>query len=135
MLNHKLRRDDGILVLKPEGPLAAADSTTLAGHVDASLEQHGTLRGVLIHEKALRAWNDLGALLARLQIIKQQHRQIEKVAVVADRGFATVVPFIANHFIHAQVKHFDHAHDENAAWDWLMDNSRTQMRKAAYRYR
>jgi len=131
MLNHELRRDEGILVLKPEGPLAAAAYTTLTNQVGACQEQLGTLRGVLIHETALRAWNDLGALLARLQVIKQQHRHIEKVAIVADRGFATIMPFIASHFIHAQVKHFEHAHDENAAWAWLIDNSRTQMRTAA----
>jgi stage II sporulation SpoAA-like protein len=135
MLNHELRRDGGILVLKPEGPLAAADATTLASRVDAHLQPHGTLRGVLIHEKALRGWNDFGALLARLQIIKQHHRHIDRVAIVADGGFATIMPFIASHFIHAQVKHFDHAHDENAAWDWLMDNSRRQVRAAAYRDR
>jgi hypothetical protein len=135
MLNHELRRDDGVLVLKPEGPLAAADIKTSASHFDANPEQRGTLRGLLIYEKALRACNDLGALLARLQFIKQHHRQIEKVAVVADGGFATVIPFIASHFIQAHVKHFDQTHDENAAWDWLMDNSRTQMRTAAYRNR
>lgn len=131
MLNHEVRRDDGILVLKPEGPLAVADFATLASHDDAYLEQHGALRGVLIHENALRGWNDFGALLARLQFIKQRHRLIEKVAVVADSGFATVVPFIASHFIRAQVKHFDRAHDENAAWDWLMHDSRMQSHTAA----
>src|SRR5471032_816737 len=133
MLNHDLGRDDGILVLKPEVPLAAADFTTLAGHDNADLEQSGTLRGILIHEKALRAWNDLSALLARLQFIKQRHRNIKKVAVVADGGFATIVAFIASHFIHAQVKHFDRARGENAAWNWLTENSRMQMRTAAYR--
>jgi hypothetical protein len=135
MLNHESGRDEGILVLKPEGPIAAADFTALTSHVDARLEQHGKLCGVLIHETALRAWNDLGALLARLQVIKQRHRHIEKVAIVADRGFATIMPFIATHFIHAQVKHFDHAHDVSAAWDWLKDNSRMHKRAAAYRNR
>ena len=48
MLNHELRQDDGILVLHPEGPLEAADFTTLASEVDAYLERHGTLRAVLI---------------------------------------------------------------------------------------
>ena len=135
MLNHEFRWDDGILVLKPEGPLAAADFTTVARHVDAYLEQHGALRGVLIHEKALRGWNDLGALLAQLQFIRQHHRQIEKVAVVADGGFATIMPFIASHFIHAQVKHFDHAQGEDAACNWLMDSARARLRTAAYRDR
>jgi tRNA U38,U39,U40 pseudouridine synthase TruA len=109
----------------------AADFTTLDNHADGHQEQQGALRGVLIHENALRGWNDFGALLARLQVIKQRHRLIEKVAVVADGGFATVVPFIASHFIRAQVRHFDRTQDENAAWDWLMDDGRTQLHTAA----
>jgi hypothetical protein len=131
MPNRDLRRHDRILVLRPEGPSVAADFTTLASDTDGHQEQQGTLRGVLIHENALRGWNDFGALLARLQVIKQRHRLIEKVAVVADGDFATVVPFIASHFIRAQVKHFDRARDEGAAWDWLMDDGQTQLHTAA----
>jgi hypothetical protein len=131
MLKHKMRRDGGNIFQTPEVPPGAADFTTLAGYFGAYPGLHGTLRGILIHEQALRAWNDLGALLAQLQCIKQYHRKIEKVAIVADGGFATVIPFIASHFIHAQVKHFDHAHDESAAWDWLRGEGRKQMRTAA----
>ena len=115
MPSHELREvESGILLLTPGGPLVLAGSLAM---------QQGGLRGILIHEKALRAWSDLGALLAHLQAVKQRYRDIAKVAVVADRDFATVIPFIANHFIHAQVKHFDRAHNESAAWDWLADNS------------
>ena len=131
MLSHELRLDDGILVLKPEGPLAAADFTTLTSHVDAYLEQHGTLRGVLIYARRFFGWKDFDALLAQLKFIKRHHRKIGKVAVFADGGIATVMPFIASHFVRMQVKHFDHAHDENAAWDWLMESSSTQTRTAA----
>jgi hypothetical protein len=128
MLNHELGRDDGILVVKPEEPIAAADFTTLASHVDAYLEQHGALRGVLIHARAFPGWKDFDALLAHQKFIKEHHRKIGKVAVVADDGFAMVMPFIASHFVHAQVKHFDHAQDEDAVWDWLMDDGSTQIR-------
>ena len=125
MLNHDLRHDDGILVLNPEGPLEAADFTALASHVDAYLEQQGTLRGVLIHAKSCPGWKDFGALLAHLKFVKEHHQGIEKVAVVADGAIANIMPNIANHFVHAQVRHFDLTH-EDAAWAWLR-----QMRPAA----
>ncbi len=131
MLDHELRRDEGILVLRPEGPLAAEDFRTLAAHVDAYLEQRGTLHGVFIHAKAFPGWKDFGALLAHLKFIKDHHLKIEKVAVVADGGIATILPFIARHFIHAQVRHFDYTSDQNAAWAWLMDSSQRQTRRAA----
>ena len=130
MLNYELRRYDGILVLMPDGALEASDFETLTGHVDAYLGQNGMLHGVLIRAKAFPGWKDFGALLAHLKFVKRHHQQIEKVAVVADGAVAKVMPHIASHFIHAEVKHFKHAH-ENAAWDWLMEQSGAQTRTAA----
>lgn len=130
MLNHELRYDDGVLVLNPDGPLEAADFTTVADLVDAYLERHGTLRGVLIHAKSFPGWKDFGALLAHLKFVKEHHQRIEKVAIVADGAFANIMPHIANHFIHAQVRHFDLVH-KDAAWDWLRQTSNVQMSSAA----
>ncbi len=122
MLNHELRHDDEILVLKPAGPLEAADFTTLAGLVDTYLEQHGTLRGILIRAKSFPGWKDFGALLAHLKFVKMHHQRIEKVALVAGGAFATIMPNIGKHFVHAQVRHFGLAH-EDAAWDWLRQSA------------
>ena len=118
MLNHELRFDDELLVLNPEGPLEAADFVSLTALVDAYLAQHGTLRGVLIHAKSFPGWNDFGALLAHLKFVKDHHQRIEKVAVVADGAFASVMPQIAGHFIHAEVQHFDFVRMD-AAMEWL----------------
>lgn len=130
MLKHELRQDDAILVLHPEGALEAADFTTLASAVDAYLERHGALRGVLIRAESFPGWKDFGALLAHLKFVKAHHQRIEKVAVVADGAFANVMPGIANHFIHAQVRHFDYAR-EDAAWAWLRQSGNAEMRSAA----
>lgn len=128
MLSHELRRDEGILVVKPDGPLSAADFTTLASHVDAYLEQNGTLHGVLVLAKTFPGWKDFGALVAHLKFVKHHHQKIEKVAVVADGSFAKIMPHIASHFTHAKVKHFEH---ESAARDWLEESGRPQARSAA----
>lgn len=125
MLNHELRHDDEILVLSPEGPLEAADFTTVAGIVDDYLGQHGALRGVLIHAKSFPGWKDFGALLAHLKFVKEHHQKIEKVAIVADGAFANMMPYIANHFVHAQVRHFDFVNKDDA-WEWLRQNSNVQ---------
>jgi SpoIIAA-like len=116
MTNHELR--DEILVVNLEGPLEAADFTKIANSVDAYLEQHGTLRGVLIHAKSFPRWKSFDALLAHLNFVKEHHRKIEKVAVVADGVVANIMPNIANHFVHAQLRHFSSS-DEGPAWDWL----------------
>jgi hypothetical protein len=118
MLNYELLHYEGILVLHPDGPLEAADFTVLASQVDVYLEGHGKLCGVLIHAKSFPGWKDFGALLAHLRFVKEHHQRIEKVAVVADGAIANIMPNLANHFVHAQVQHFDPAR-EDAAWDWL----------------
>jgi len=118
MLNYELRHDEGILVLKPEGPLETADFTMLSSYVDDYLESRGMLRGVLIRAKSFPGWKDFGAMLAHLEFVKDHRQKVEKVAVVADGAFATVMPHIASHFTNAQVQHFDFT-CEDAAWDWL----------------
>lgn len=130
MLNHELRQDDGILVLHPQGPLEAADFTTLASQVDVYLERHGRLRGVLIRAKAFPGWKDFGALLAHLKFVKDHHKRIEKIAVVADGTLANIMPNIGSHFVHAEVQHFDLAR-EDAAWEWLKQSGKAQTRPAA----
>lgn len=130
MLNHGLWQDEGILMLEPTGPLETADFETLTSHVDAYLEKSGILRGVLILAPRFPGWKDFGALLAHLRFVKQHHQKIEKVAVVSDDGVAIVMPHIAQHFIHAQVKHFEPA-QESAARDWLIEGNRAQIRTAA----
>ena len=130
MLNYDLRHDEGILVLKPEGPLEAADFTTLTSQVDAYLENHGTLRGVLIRAKSFPGWDNFGALLAHLKFVRDHHQRIERVAVVADGAFAAIMPNIGSHFVHALVQHFDFER-ENAAWDWLRHSDAGQMHRTA----
>ena len=130
MLNYELRYDDGILMLKPEGPLEAQDFEALASNVDAYLDGHGTLRGVMIQAHEFPGWKDFGALVAHLKFVRLHHRKIEKVAVVSDSSVATVIPHIANHFIHAQIKHFEAA-QQSAAWSWLTTRNRARMRAAA----
>jgi hypothetical protein len=126
MLNYDLQQDNEILVLKPDGPLEAADFTTLASRVDAYLGGDGTLRAVLIHAKSFPGWKDFGALLAHLKFVKEHHQRIGKVAVVADGAFATIMPHLASHFVHAQVQHFDLAR-EHAAWTWLGHDGAAQV--------
>ena len=130
MINYELRHDEGILVLHPEGPLEAADFISITSQVDTYLTGHGKLYGVLIHANSFPGWKDFAAMLAHLKFLKEHIQKIEKVAVVADGALANIMPDIANHFVHAQVRHFDFVR-EDTAWDWLRQTGKTQMNPAA----
>src|SRR3954464_12971098 len=118
MLNYDMRFDDGILVLKPEGPLERADFIRLARQINAYLKRKGLLHGVLIEAHGFPGWHDFGALVAHLKFIREHHRQIERIALVTDGAVAAVIPKIANHFVQADIRRFSRGQID-AAWKWL----------------
>lgn len=118
MLNYELQHDKGILVLHPEGPLEAPDFISITSQIDTYLAGHGKLHGVLIRAKSFPGWKDFAAMLAHLKFLKEHLQKIEKVAVVADGTLANIMPDIAKHFVHAQVRHFDFVREDEAL-DWI----------------
>ena len=118
MLNYEFMNNAGILLLHPDEPLEASDFTTLASQVYVYLQGHGKLHGVLIHAKSFPGWKNFSALLAHLKFLKEHLKKIEKVAVVADGAVADILPGIANHFVHAEVRHFDFTREHDAL-EWL----------------
>jgi len=122
MIAHELLRDKGILIVKPEGPLEQTDFEALAKEVDPYIEAQGQLNGLLISAKGFPGWKDFAALVSHLRFVKNHHQKIRKVAAVTDSGFLSILPHIANHFVHAEVKHFDY-HDKDRALDWLSESN------------
>lgn len=118
MLNIELLTDHSVLVLTPSGPLTAADFTRIAATVDPYIEQHGQLKGLLIHASAFPGWDDFAGFVNHMRFVRDHHKKIERIAIAADSGVLTVLPRIASHFVAAEVQHFDYA-DRDAALRWL----------------
>ncbi|MDH5488177.1 MAG: STAS/SEC14 domain-containing protein [Gammaproteobacteria bacterium] len=118
MIAHELRRDTGILIVTPQGPLEKSDFEMLAREVDPYIEEKGGLRGLMIQAKSFPGWHDFAALVSHFNFVKDHHRRIAKVAAVTDSGFLAILPSIANHFVQAEVRHFDYA-DKEKALKWL----------------
>jgi len=121
MITHELLRDKGILIVKPEGPLEQTDFEALAKEVDPYIEAQGQLNGLLISAKGFPGWKDFAALVSHLRFVKSHHQKIRKVAAVTDSGFLSILPHIANHFVNAEVKHFDYP-DKDRAIAWLSES-------------
>ena len=114
MIHHELLRDQGILILTPEGPLQQTDFEKLAQLIDPYIESEGELYGLMIQTKSFPGWSDFAALLSHLKFVKNHHQYIAKIAAVTDSSFLTIMPTIVSHFIHAQVRHFDYSDKQNA---------------------
>ncbi len=117
MLKHELRKDQGILIVRPVGPLSADDFEFIATDVDAHIEAPGKLNGLMIHARRFPGWEDLWAVMSHLKFVREHHRKIRRVAVVSDSAILQFAPKIATHFVSAEIRQFPFgAKDEALAW-------------------
>ena len=120
MIDYKLHRETGILVVHPSGVLEAADFEKLSADVDAYIEAENALKGLIIVAGSFPGWKDIKGLMAHFHFIHDHHRKIAKVAFVSDSTLVKTLPEIARHFVSAEVKHFD-AGEEAAAMSWIQN--------------
>jgi hypothetical protein len=118
MLTHELLRDEGILILRPRGPLQASDFTSLASVVDPYIQDHGRLRGIMVDTESFPGWESFAALASHLRFVRDHHRLIGKIAAVSDSPILSAVPQLAKHFVKAEVRHFN-ASERATALAWL----------------
>lgn len=122
MIQHELLREQGILIVTPQGPLEESDFEELARVVDPWIEDNGELHGLMIYVESFPGWEDFAALASHLKFVKDHQKHIAKVAAVTDSGFLSIMPRVVDHFVHAEVRHFDYA-DRQAAMDWLEERT------------
>jgi len=118
MIKHELSEEGGILVVSPEGPLAAADFEALAAEVDPYIEANGKLTGLMIHTPSFPGWQDFQAMVRHFKFVRDHHRKILRVAAVTDDGFLSIMPAIVDHFVNARVRHFAYG-DKDKALEWI----------------
>jgi len=118
MLDYELHRAEGILILIPGGPLESADFEKLVRDVDPYIMEKGKLNGLMIHVKSFPGWDNFAAFLSHMKFVKNHHQKVKKIAAVTGSGFLSIMPQVANHFIRAEVRHFDYD-DKDAALNWL----------------
>jgi len=106
MLSHKLLRQEGILIIRPEAPLAAADFQQVAVAVAPYIEANGKLQGVMIDAEAFAGWSNFAALMAHLRFVRDHQKNIEKLAIVTDAKPLEFSAGIVKHFVHAELRHF-----------------------------
>jgi SpoIIAA-like len=119
MITTELLEKDAVLIVTPKDKLEADDFIKLADKVDPYIDANGPLHGLMIYVESFPGWQDFAALLSHLKFVKDHHYRIEKVAAVSDSGFLTILPSIADHFVNAEVRHFDYD-KKDEAMEWLI---------------
>ena len=118
MLKYELNRAESILIIMPDGPLESADFEKLIQEVDPYIKEKGKLKGLMIYAKSFPGWDNFAAFLSHIKFVKNHHQKVKKIAAVTDGAFLSIMPQVANHFVQAEVRHFDYA-ERDAALNWL----------------
>jgi hypothetical protein len=78
---------------------------------------HRGARRAQVDAPSFPGWDSLGALIQHLKFVRDHHRKIDRVAAVTDNGFLKIVPRIAEHFAHPEIRVFASAERAQAlAW-------------------
>lgn len=118
MLTYELLRNEGLLFIRPQGPIQAGDFESVAKVVDPYIKEKGRLQGILIEAQSFPGWDTFGALVSHVRFVRDHHRLVSKIAAVSDSAVLSILPQIAKHFVKAEVRHFN-APDREAALNWL----------------
>ena len=106
MLAYHLNEQTGIVELRPRGLLEAHDFASLGLTVDAYVEQHGDLRGVLLEFDHVPGYDDFQALSAHLRFLRRHLPHIRRVALVTDNPWLEPLPEVLRLFTPLIVQRF-----------------------------
>jgi hypothetical protein len=120
MIKAVVMPDEGIVLVEPSGRLEEADFERLAEEIDGFPGDPGRLTGLIIHTKTFPGWNGCGAFLGHMKFVKEHHRSIRRVAIVADSRAGAIAPAVANLFVSAKTEHFDYDGLDQAT-DWIRE--------------
>jgi hypothetical protein len=110
-------REDGILILRPQGPLCSEDFEKLAGFVDPWLKINHQLRGVVISVKKFPGWESIGSFISHIKFINAHEKKVKRVALAVDGILPEIMSHIAKHFIEAKINQFNFSQLDEAI-DW-----------------
>ncbi|WP_017598489.1 SpoIIAA family protein [Nocardiopsis lucentensis] len=116
-LSHRLDPRSRVLVAEVEAPLRVQDFDALAQTADTWLDTHDELAGIVIHTRGFPGWENIASLLRHVRFVRDHHRRVRRVALAADSGLAGLMPRLADHFVRAELRHFDYDDlDDAVAW-------------------
>ena len=118
MLKFELLRNQKIVILRPDGPLAETDFEQLANAIDPIIASSGKLTGILIYTRSFPGWATFGAMLSHLRFIADHHRKIERIGAVTESGLLKSLSRLASHLVAPDIKVFG-AGAEDRALAWL----------------
>jgi hypothetical protein len=105
-VTYRLLPNAGLMVVEIGQPLRAQDFDALAVAADAWIETHGKLHGLVLHAHEFPGWENLAGFFRHIRFVRDHHRKVERIALVADGKLVTLAPSLAEHFVVAEIRAF-----------------------------
>lgn len=118
-LTCNLDQKNSLATVEIKDSLAAEDFKILSQTVDPWIKNSGELKGLIIHVKKFPLWENIFGFTSHFSFIKNHHKKIKKLAIVADGALPNVMPKLAGHFIKAEIKNFNYDQLEEAK-NWIL---------------
>jgi hypothetical protein len=118
MLQCEVLEDQAIVILTPDGSVGRTDFSGAAEAVDASIEKHGKIVGLMIRAQSYSGWSDFADLIEELRFIQRRRVPIERVAGLSDGNLQDHLPGIAERLGAGEYRHF-HFDEKGPALRWL----------------
>lgn len=118
MIQHEMRHDRGVLIVKPQGPLTKEDFAAIARDASGYIEKHGALDGFMICAQKFPGYKNAQGLWSHLKFVREHHKNIKKVAFVSDSRFYEIASRLVSRCVRPKVKHFG-SHQEDTALNWI----------------
>lgn len=115
MLEHRFDVTGKLVTVEPTGKITPADFEKVARAIDGYLHMHGELHGLVVQAASFEDWDEFVAHTGHLKLMREHHRQIQRVAIVSDAELSQVIPQLARHFVAADLEQFPAENVERAA--------------------
>ncbi len=94
------------------------DFLGLRFQVDPIICEYGTLRGLLIDAEDFYGWESFITRVPYCVFTQEQHKHIQRIALISDRMLLNFMPQLVEHFLSAEVRPFPRS-EYDSALDWL----------------
>ena len=108
---------DTLRIIAPE-KLKADDFRQIASQIDSLIQQHGKIR-LLIDACGFKGWENIAAFESHAGFVKNHHRRIERVAVIAAHDWQHWLIGAVRMFLHPEVRAYDKSR-ESEALRWIV---------------
>lgn len=99
--------------------LKAADFRQLRPQIDSLINEHGTIR-LLIDASGFDGWENIAAFTSQVEFIRNHERSIERIAIIAGRGWQRWVIASVRMFLQPEVRAYDQ-NRESEALHWIVE--------------